>query len=337
MRERIALRLLIASSLVAAAAVLAGLLWTASASATATSVAVGSAQAQAGQQGTVSVQAQGVPSPGIGAFTVDVTYTSTIVDPVSCLAGAGFFCNADYAPGKVRCGGFDPYGRTGNVALCSITFQAVGLAGACSNLTPTVQELVDVNGAAITATTSSGSFCISQPPQPTPTPPPPQPTPTQPPAPTPTPTLPPAPVPTQPPAPPPGGGNTGGGTSGNSTSGGAPSGSPAAGDNEPDDPASTAETPVAVASGGTTGGDTPGGSGSSSDETASGDDATGDAGPQSPADGEASGSSGLSTLAVALIATGSLALIAAVSLGWMFRDRLRNLPILARFRYSSRT
>src|SRR3972149_5627551 len=176
MRERIALRLLIASSLVAAAAVLAGLLWAASASA-------GSAQVQSGQQAAVSVQAQGVPSPGIGAFTVDVTYTSTIVDPVGCQAGAGFFCNTDYAPGKVRCGGFDPYGRTGNVALCSITFQAVGLAGACSNLTPTVQELVDVNGAAITATTSSGSFCISQPPQPTPTPPPPQPTPPQPPPP----------------------------------------------------------------------------------------------------------------------------------------------------------
>ena len=339
MRERIALRLLTASSLVAAAAMLAGLLWAASASATAVSVSVGSAQVQSGQQAAVSLQAQGVPSPGIGAFTVDVTYTSTVADPVSCQAGAGFFCNTDYAPGKVRCGGFDPFGRTGNVALCSITFQAVGQAGACSNLTPAVQELVDVDGAAIAATTASGSLCISQPPQPTPTPPPPQPTPTQPPAPNPTPPKPPTPVPTQPPAPPPGGGNTGGGTSGNSTSGGAPSGSPAAGGSESDNPAQTAETPVAVASGGTASGDTQGGSGDGSPPSASGsgNDATGDAKPQSPADGESSDGSGLSTLAAVLIAAGGLSLIAAVSLGWMFRDRLRNLPILARFRYSSRT
>jgi len=339
MRERIALRLLIASSLVAAAAVLAGLLWAASASATAVSVSVGSAQVQSGQQAAVSVQAQGVPSPGIGAFTVDVTYTSTIVDPVGCQAGAGFFCNTDYAPGKVRCGGFDPYGRTGDVTLCSITFQATGQAGACSNLTPAVQELVDVNGTAIAATTASGSFCISQPPQPTPTPPPPQPTPTQPPAPTstPVPPKPPAPVPTQPPTPPQDGGGTGGGTSNNSTSGGSPSGSPAAGGNESDDSTPTAEAPVAVAAGGTAGGDTPGGSGRSSDKTGTGDDATGAAEPRSPAVDESSGGSGLSALAIALIAIGGAALIAAASLGWMFRDRLRNLPIWGRFRYSSRT
>jgi len=331
---RAAIRLLTLSSLVAAAAVLAGLLWPASSSATATSVTAGSAQALAGQQRSVAVQAQGVPSPGIGAFTVDVTYTGSVVDPVSCLAGAGFFCNAGYAPGKVRCGGFDPYGRTGNVALCSITFQAVGAAGACSNLTPAVQELVDVNGTAISATTVAGSFCISQPAQPTPTPPPPQPTPTQPPAPTPTPAphKPPAPVPTQPPNPPQVGGSTGGGTPDQSASGGSPEGSPAAGGNESDGPASAAGTPAAAALGGSSG-DTEGGPGDGDSPS----DTGGDAEPRSPAADESSGGSGLSALAIALIAIGGAALVVAVSFGWVFRDRLRNLPLLDRFRYSSRT
>ncbi|MFQ6019232.1 MAG: cohesin domain-containing protein, partial [Dehalococcoidia bacterium] len=143
--------------LLGTAALLGSILWATPAAADSTTISIGSAEAKASGQATVSLKAKAMPQPGMGAFTVDIAYDSAVADAVSCEAGS-FFCNVGFAPDKVRCGGFDPNGLTGEVSLCSVTFQAAGQAGQNSALTPKVQEFVDVNGDSISHTVEKGSF-----------------------------------------------------------------------------------------------------------------------------------------------------------------------------------
>ncbi len=129
-------------------------------------IVVGSATVQAqGQQAPIAVSANGITN--MGAFTIDISYDPAIADAVSCTPASGFFCNAQYEnnnvnPDKVRCGGFDANGRSGNVSLCTITFQAVGGA-ACTALNPTVHELVDTGSPAqpIPSDVTAGQFCLA--------------------------------------------------------------------------------------------------------------------------------------------------------------------------------
>lgn len=127
-------------------------------------VGVGSASAPFAQSAPVSLDATNVPPPGLGAFTVDITYDPSIIGPAGCTAAAGFFCNASFAPAKVRCGGFDVNGRNGMVPLCTPNFTSVGQAGQCSNLTLAVVELSDVNGAPMSFSVANGAFCVAAPP-----------------------------------------------------------------------------------------------------------------------------------------------------------------------------
>jgi len=161
MQRRPPVRWLALLAALAAAAALGGSLWAASGGAAPDArVSVGSASAAPNQQAVVSVEAEGVPSPGVGAFVVDIDYDPAVAKPVTCQPSAGFVCNAGYTSGSVRCGGFDVYGRTAGVALCAITFQAVGHAGQCAALTLTMAEFVDVTAAPIPHAVSNGTFCM---------------------------------------------------------------------------------------------------------------------------------------------------------------------------------
>jgi hypothetical protein len=129
-------------------------------------VSIGSAVLPPGGQATVALSASDVPPPGLGAFTIDITYDPDVVTPTACTAdpGAHFdgpFCNISFGPGIVRCGGFRTSdGAVGDLPLCNVTFQAVAPSCSWSPLTLTVVEFTDTVPNPIPAATESGGLGV---------------------------------------------------------------------------------------------------------------------------------------------------------------------------------
>ncbi|MFQ6019230.1 MAG: cohesin domain-containing protein [Dehalococcoidia bacterium] len=125
------------------------------------SISPAQVEVEAGELEDVTLGAQGVTGSGIGAFTIDISYDPAVVDAARCEPADGFICNVDFAPDTVRCGGFDPYGRTGDVPLCTdVEFEAIGAPGECSDITITVLEFLEVGGGSLAPALANGSFCI---------------------------------------------------------------------------------------------------------------------------------------------------------------------------------
>jgi hypothetical protein len=106
-----------------------------------------------------------VGTPGLGAFTVDVSYDSSVASAASCKSpenqGLGF-CNANFASGKVRAVGAIAEGKSGDVPLATITFKC-DKAGR-SDLTISVDTLADAtigNPTDISHTEQGGSITCS--------------------------------------------------------------------------------------------------------------------------------------------------------------------------------
>jgi hypothetical protein len=124
-----------------------------------------------GQSGTVSLEALGMPSPGLGAFSIDISYDPAVVDPVDCNANPEGdldlgFCNFDFErddvnPDTIRVGGFRASeGATGDLSLADITFRGVGSSGSQSLLALSVVEFADTSQQPIPATTEDGTITI---------------------------------------------------------------------------------------------------------------------------------------------------------------------------------
>ena len=143
-------------------------------------VGIESGSAVVGGSDTVRLEVSDVPTPGLGAYIVDVSYDPIIVDPTGCVSDPNNviignvpchlnFERNDVDPDVARIGGFHQYaGLTGTVALADITFDCVGVG--TSNLALAVVELVDADAAPIPNTTSNGSIVCSEGPTDTPTP-----------------------------------------------------------------------------------------------------------------------------------------------------------------------
>lgn len=127
---------------------------------------IGSATIAPGEQGSVDLQALDVTDPGLGAWTVDITYDSTAVAAVSCNPLQGV-CNANFAAETVRFTGAVATGLEGDTTIGSITFQCAESTGS-SVLTVTPQVFADATlgaPAQIDATVQNGSIaCVSIPP-----------------------------------------------------------------------------------------------------------------------------------------------------------------------------
>ncbi len=127
---------------------------------------IGSATVAPGEQGSVDLQALDVTTPGLGAWTVDITYDSTAVTAVSCNPLQGV-CNANFAAETVRFTGAVATGLEGDTTIGSITFQCAEETGS-SVLTLTPQVFADATlgaPAQIEATVQNGSIaCVSIPP-----------------------------------------------------------------------------------------------------------------------------------------------------------------------------
>ncbi len=90
---------------------------------------VGSITLAPGDQGSVSVTAS-VPSPGLGAWTVDVIIGDPAqVSVLSCSATADSVCNPHYQGGKVRFAGATAMGHIGQINLGTITLRCASSEG----------------------------------------------------------------------------------------------------------------------------------------------------------------------------------------------------------------
>jgi hypothetical protein len=120
------------------------------------------AQVTQGATTTEDVQAA-ITGGNLGAWTVDVTYDPTQLQPTGCTSSAtvASVCNTAFSATKVRVTGANASGLTGTQSLASITFKAIGsVPGATTSLTPTVVTLTDNLGNPLTSTVSAAQLTL---------------------------------------------------------------------------------------------------------------------------------------------------------------------------------
>ncbi|MCH8009159.1 MAG: hypothetical protein IIC91_09865 [Chloroflexi bacterium] len=83
---------------------------------------VSSLTLKVGQQGTVLVEAELLAKPGLGAWTLDISYDNTVVTATECIGLAGSVCNPVFDEHTVRVTGASASGLTGTNELGTITF-----------------------------------------------------------------------------------------------------------------------------------------------------------------------------------------------------------------------
>ena len=119
------LSLVLAASVLAAGAVFcAGSFFSGrTASAVGPAVGVSDATAQAGGGGSVEIFARDFDPPGLGAWTIDVSYDPTMITASGCVALAHTgVCNQHYSSDTVRSAGANATGIAGDTVLARIDF-----------------------------------------------------------------------------------------------------------------------------------------------------------------------------------------------------------------------
>ncbi len=134
---------MIALGAVLALAIAVGITTTQTSAAAAGSLDVQSASTGVGASVGINVSALGVGDPGLGAWSVDVSYDSAIVSVDACDPGAtaGGICNAAYTSNSVRIVGASASGIEGDIILATITFSCD--AEGVSQLTPANNVFAD--------------------------------------------------------------------------------------------------------------------------------------------------------------------------------------------------
>lgn len=105
------------------AASLLALLAAAHVSAQEPTLSIGSATIAPGDSGSVNLDAVGMAAPGLGAWSVDVSFDPAILGAVDCTPQNGSVCNAAYADDTVRVTGAAATGLDGDSTLASIEFR----------------------------------------------------------------------------------------------------------------------------------------------------------------------------------------------------------------------
>ncbi len=122
-----------------------------------------------GEEGSVDVGAHDVGGEGLGAWTVDIAYDTSVITAVDCSAEQGGVCNAEFGDGVVRVTGASAGGLDGDTVLGSITFEC-GADEGSSDLTISVNVFADAtigDPQDIDVTISDGTFdCVEEEPTP---------------------------------------------------------------------------------------------------------------------------------------------------------------------------
>jgi hypothetical protein len=133
-------------------------------------VSIGRTTVVGGGMGDVDIIAHNIPQPGLGAWTIDVVYDETVIEPQSCGEASGSVCNFDYGTNLIRVVGAKADGLKGTIGLASITFRC--LRTGSTSLTLSLVEFHDSTDGApmvINAQTVEGAvYCdpVGPPPPP---------------------------------------------------------------------------------------------------------------------------------------------------------------------------
>ena len=88
-------------------------------------LSINDATEELGGEVSVELSASGFSAPGLGAWTIDITYDPAIVTAIDCDVGPVQVevCNPEFAGDTVRLAGADADGIEGNFSLGRITFE----------------------------------------------------------------------------------------------------------------------------------------------------------------------------------------------------------------------
>jgi hypothetical protein len=130
------MRLGLAGVLAAALVAVGAFLVVAQVSAVSGTLGISSPTIAPGGTGTADLRSN-VPAPGLGAWTVDITYDPAVVTVSSCAPAQGGVCNPNFAANKVRITGASANGLIGDTSLGTITLHMVAAtAAACGAASP---------------------------------------------------------------------------------------------------------------------------------------------------------------------------------------------------------
>ena len=133
----------IAGAIVAALALVAGAILVSQAAAASGSIVVSDANITPnGGTGDVTVVGN-VGDPGLGAWTVDISWDTSVLSVASCAGHVAGFCNDEFSPGTLRTNGAIAAGLTGDVVLATITFECLGGPDTHSPITISVNTFAD--------------------------------------------------------------------------------------------------------------------------------------------------------------------------------------------------
>ena len=93
------------------------------ASAVEATIRVRAVTTRVGEQGTVNLQAIGMPPPGLGGWSIDIGYASDIVSVESCTPFLRGICNPQFAPNTIRTVGAPDPGLPGDFTIAAIVFE----------------------------------------------------------------------------------------------------------------------------------------------------------------------------------------------------------------------
>jgi hypothetical protein len=169
------MRLGLAGVLAAALVAVGAFLVVAQVSAVSGTLSISSPTIAPGGQGTAELRSN-VPAPGLGAWTVDITYDPAAVSVVSCAPAQGAVCNPNYAANKIRIAGASANGLIGDTSLGTITLHMLAATasacGAASPLSLATNVFADATIGApanitLTSTTNGTVACAAAAPTPT--------------------------------------------------------------------------------------------------------------------------------------------------------------------------
>ena len=128
------------------------------------SVGITDGSAQTGDSDDVKVQATDIDDPGLGAWTLDIHYDSSVITATGCTPEQGGVCNPNFADGVVRLTGATAGGLEGDSNLGSIEFECGDDAGT-SELDIQIQVFADAtlgDPTDINPTVVDGTFTCSE-------------------------------------------------------------------------------------------------------------------------------------------------------------------------------
>ncbi len=96
-------------------------------------VSISSGGASPGDSDEVTLTATDIGDPGLGAWSIDIIYDSSVITAVACTAEQGGACNPNFEDDTVRISGATAGGLEGDSTLGTIEFECDG--GGSSDLT----------------------------------------------------------------------------------------------------------------------------------------------------------------------------------------------------------